>query len=392
MNFTDKIISIIPSRDIRRYYALKPPKWNDEQMGTVIHNFAPYTECIALYEELLKSTDNNTLKAFIEKTLRVLKKDGHRNEAIETEYRNLPIYSKCDVPLLFCFGSIIQYTEYDYKSGRTNLCYGCIYKVPHKNGNSFFDEFYQVVPIPDLPITAQSIVIKEVSAFEVESIQYENIPDVENFKTRCSELLLYMRNSLEETKHLEFSVIYYLLPHSERFPVKVVSLGNEKLSVVKIPDYYTKRNGHTVPIIEFAETLFVGKKSLTDIILPQWLESIPKGAFAGCCNLKRINIPIGIHTIFEGTFQGCYNLQDVYFEGTEEEWHEVNIVYEGHRVINDKNLGLFCKVETYEIPGNEPLLNAHIHFNCASKKHNDGRFTIEHKGKVINNILKSEEI
>lgn len=61
--------------------------------------------------------------------------------------------------------------------------------------------------------------------------------------------------------------------------------------------------------------------------------------FSGCYNLTSVSLPNTIWLIEDGAFMDCSNLTDVYFDGSEERWNNVDIFYE-----------------------NEPLLNAVMHF------------------------------
>ena len=165
--------------------------------------------------------------------------------------------------------------------------------------------------------------------------------------------------------------------HPEYLPVGVVSLGDNVGSIIKIPSAHTNAWGKNVPVIAITSKLFAGQSHITDIILPSRLGRIPRGAFAGCSSLKRITIPRGIRKILRGTFEGCDSLEDVYFEGTEEEWNKIDIVYEGSRIVDPKKLGLYVEVQHFPIPGNEPLLNARIHFNCGEREQvNASEFSI----------------
>lgn len=194
-----------------------------------------------------------------------------------------------------------------------------------------------------------------------------------------------------DSENLQFDLIWYLWPHSTYFPVKVTSLSADNDPVVKIPDQHKKENGKIVPVRAFVKNLFVGKEHITDIILPRSLDSIPQGAFAGCKNLQRLTIPIGVTAILEGTFVGCDSLQDVFYEGTEEEWRDVKIVHDGRRIVNEHKLGLYCEVESFDIPGNEPLLNANIHFNCSPGEYHDKKFVITAKGRDITDMMTMKE-
>lgn len=155
--------------------------------------------------------------------------------------------------------------------------------------------------------------------------------------------------------------------HPERLPQALVSLNGVQDKVIKVPDFNNNGNNRYVPIIGFSSDVFSGNENITDIILPRYIERIPKGAFDGCKNLIRITIPKKIRYIPEGAFRNCDNLEDVYYEGSEDDWQNIDIVYKMKRAKNPNQLGLYVEIEEYIIPGNEALLNAHIHFNCNLK-------------------------
>ena len=80
------------------------------------------------------------------------------------------------------------------------------------------------------------------------------------------------------------------------------------------------------------EKAFMGCTSLKDVKIPRSVTSIRKDAFLGCTSLKKIVIPKSVVSIGDGAF-GFDNfvqmphcrLEDVYYEGTEEEWNNVYI-------------------------------------------------------------------
>ena len=89
-------------------------------------------------------------------------------------------------------------------------------------------------------------------------------------------------DSEADTKTLHFGSYEYEVVDST---VKIVKYtGNE--SSVKIPDSI---NGHSVTKI--GEYAFEEKQSLTEVILPNKLESIGDFAFFGCVKLKKLDIP-----------------------------------------------------------------------------------------------------
>ena len=139
--------------------------------------------------------------------------------------------------------------------------------------------------------------------------------------------------------------------------------------VIKLPRKAINRWGNEVPVSGFLPSVFSGNGFVTDIILHPGIGGFPEGAFGGCKNLRRITIPKRVREIKRNVFAGCHSLEDVYYEGTREEWEKI-VIYKGKRVIEMGNLipgTPVCEVvAAYEKhdPGNDALLKANIHFNC----------------------------
>jgi hypothetical protein len=192
-------------------------------------------------------------------------------------------------------------------------------------------------------------------------------------KVKDMEWLEFKKNILDktgDTQGLEYKSFSWF--HKYGLPVAVISLGtalNDK--VIKIPNLYKSVSGAKqesdfvwVKVISIKTLVFAGNENITDIILPDNIHKIEQGSFRGCKNLKRISLSKKVKFIPEGTFSGCESLEDVYYGGSEEEWKKVNIVYQELRVKEPIQLGLHTELEYVPIHGNEPLLSAHIHFNC----------------------------
>ena len=139
--------------------------------------------------------------------------------------------------------------------------------------------------------------------------------------------------------------------------------------VIKLPRKAINRWGNEVPVSGFLPSVFSGNGFVTDIILHPGIGGFPEGAFGGCKNLRRITIPKRVREIKRNVFAGCHSLEDVYYEGTREEWEKINI-YMGTRIVKTGALipgTPVCEVVAdYEKhdPGNDALLKANIHFNC----------------------------
>ena len=189
-----------------------------------------------------------------------------------------------------------------------------------------------------------------------------------------------------DTLEYKFAIMWL---HPDILPLGVCSVGEVQSGIVKIPGEIVNRYGRTVPVIAIGSGAFVKREDITDIILPSGIQRIAQGAFFGCINLKRITIPKNIKRISEATFAGCNNLEDIYYEGTMDDWKKLEIVHQKHEIEFGK---LIPGTPVYEvksesqihIPGNDALLTANIHFQCKlSQLGSKKLFKISSKGKDI---------
>lgn len=63
--------------------------------------------------------------------------------------------------------------------------------------------------------------------------------------------------------------------------------------------------------------------ALTNIVIPPSVSNLGQGAFQGCGSLKTVSIPISVISIGYDTFGTCIELSDIYFEGTQEQWEQL---------------------------------------------------------------------
>ena len=196
---------------------------------------------------------------------------------------------------------------------------------------------------------------------------------------------------VEPPKEMEIHIAIMWL-HPETLPVGIVTIGDKDLEVVKIPEEIENKYNNIVPVIGISNIAFAGNEKITDIVLPATIEKFPSRAFAGCTNLRNITIPRNIKLIKEGTFAGCNKLENVFYEGTPEEWKQIEIVNAKHEVefgsltpgtpvqsiVNERDV---------HIPGNEALFSANIHYRCelATK---DMIFKITSQGKDITDFFR----
>ena len=173
----------------------------------------------------------------------------------------------------------------------------------------------------------------------------------------------------EETAGLRFFYAVTWL-HRWYLPLKITSLNDCRDQVVRIPGFVENKYHYRVPVTTFFENVFQGNETVTDIILPETICSIPEEAFKECRNLKRIMIPKKLKKIPRAAFEGCYALEDIYYEGSPEDMEGLH-VKEYRREVE---LSGVCKPGTpveevlgerlIHVPGNETFHQANIHFNC----------------------------
>ena len=121
-------------------------------------------------------------------------------------------------------------------------------------------------------------------------------------------------------------------------PDSVKSIGGCLFSGCTALTKVTLPNG----IEEIGDYMFYGCSNLKEVKIPDSVTRIGMGAFRNCRNLTSINIPAAVKTIYDFTFYGCNSLTDVYYNGPERKWNQLDIPY---------------------IHGNESLRYANIHFN-----------------------------
>lgn len=184
-----------------------------------------------------------------------------------------------------------------------------------------------------------------------------------------------MNNYLELIEMMDYPKDYevalaVLWLHPLNLPKGIISLGKFKDGFYKMPCYYTNYydlnnklldNPITVPVISFAANLFQNNLEITDLILSIFNSRLQKNSFLNMKNLKRIWIPKKIKYIPKDCFKGCESLEEIYYEGSEEEFNEIEIYYKLNRVI--PKLGLKDEIETYYDNGNLPFINAKKYFN-----------------------------
>jgi len=183
--------------------------------------------------------------------------------------------------------------------------------------------------------------------------------------------------------------------HPQNLPKKLIELGKFDNGFYKMPDWYTNYtyiNGDkleppvAVPVIDFRDDLFIDNVEITDLILSNYQGGLPDEAFKGMKNLKRIWLPKSIKYIPKDCFKDCESLEEIYFEGSKEEFKQIKTYYKLYRVIH--KLGPKDDVEEYYDYGNLSFMNAKVYYNQVRNKESIKEYFLKIGKTNITRIMK----
>lgn len=170
--------------------------------------------------------------------------------------------------------------------------------------------------------------------------------------------------AVPETKGMAYTAAALWL-HPFCLPAGLLSVRNVKAEIVRIPEKIVNSEGYAVPVIGAAAGALAQNENMTDLILPRtWGAQLYNTVLKGCGKLKRMTFPKSIRRVSERAFCDCVDLEDIYYEGSEEEWGEIQLVRPKHRPVDECVIGFFAKVWNKPILGDPAFLHATVHFNC----------------------------
>lgn len=102
--------------------------------------------------------------------------------------------------------------------------------------------------------------------------------------------------------------------------------GCEKLTGVNLPAGLTTMGNEA----------FQYCTGLTEITIPESLTKIPSYTFQYCTGLTKVTIPQSLTTVSTAAFEGCSSLQEVYYDGTQEQWDAIQIQTFNEPLLNAK--------------------------------------------------------
>lgn len=107
----------------------------------------------------------------------------------------------------------------------------------------------------------------------------------------------------------------FAIPSSVKTIGFAAFLGCTRLKTLALPD--------GIKTIE--SWAFGDCSSLTALSIPKSVTKLPLTMVDGCENLRAVGIPASVTEIESGAFGGCESLQDVYYDGSEEDWQNIYI-------------------------------------------------------------------
>lgn len=103
------------------------------------------------------------------------------------------------------------------------------------------------------------------------------------------------------------------LKHMNYIPVKFLYESQKSVDGFVIPDGIESIQQHA-----FYET------DLTEIVIPEGVTSIYSRAFGSCKNLLFVTLPHSIKFIDRAVFIGCHAIVEIRYNGTIEEWNQID--------------------------------------------------------------------
>jgi len=169
----------------------------------------------------------------------------------------------------------------------------------------------------------------------------------------------------------------YLCLHMERMPIKACTLKSGNGTCVKLPLEGKNKYGNTVYLVKLSEGIFRNRRTLTDIMVSSKIRKFEAGQFMGCTELRRVTVPRNIRKFERDTFRDCDKLEDIYYEGSAEEWDAIERKQYCRKtdfgaLIPGRPVMEITDERRIRIPGNEAVTKATVHFGCDLMKLYEG--------------------
>lgn len=178
-------------------------------------------------------------------------------------------------------------------------------------------------------LVAEEGITEVVDFWMPAKLTYVSLPStIESFKFECCEELttVYLAEGITE---LESSALHGCDGLTElALPKSLTKIGSSAFS---------SSNNLKLTLPEGLMELGSGALAytgITEITIPQGINRIRQEMFYGCDKLTSVTIPAGVKTIEDMAFADCTALTDIYYQGTEEEFKNIQVGAENEAFLN----------------------------------------------------------
>lgn len=143
---------------------------------------------------------------------------------------------------------------------------------------------------------------------------------MESFKFRTILLLSFLLSAGFNLLALEFQSqegIYFRYDDTEEKTVTVIASPNAYSGSITIPGH-VMYGGEQYEVIAIGSDAFADCEGLTDVMLPNTIQTIGARAFKGCSQLSSISIPASVQEIDYYAFHTCPALKSIYISDSDE--------------------------------------------------------------------------
>ena len=108
--------------------------------------------------------------------------------------------------------------------------------------------------------------------------------------------------------------------------------------------------GYDNPIAYSNASLYLNGERLTEIVVPREITEIKYSALYGLTDMTAVYIHSGVTAIGIGAFTNCTGLTNIYYEGSQEEWGQIDINFTANTYYNNAVLNTAPKTYNYTMP------------------------------------------
>lgn len=115
-----------------------------------------------------------------------------------------------------------------------------------------------------------------------------------------------------------------------------VIFNNDKTKIICYPSGKTEQK-YVIPntIKELESYSFSYAQNLKEITLSNEMTIIPNDAFLSCSKLDTVTIPASVTEIQDRAFDECVSLKQVYYNGYENQWDNINMTYNDSKILDN---------------------------------------------------------